>query len=141
MKRGRRSTTGLKEGAWRARHRELLARDSGRLPPISDLRELPPEWQQLFSDLRQLPRLKYRRARDREVWGWVYVLLVRQHQGAPYDLRTCKLGANPANPNAQPSKVLRLLTATVAQEYPGVDAARLFDAIRHWRKSVSTIAP
>jgi len=120
MTRGRRRTTGLQERAWLQRHRELLARDAKRLPPMPDpkqqpreflawaeqhgQRELSPEWRQHFEDMRELPRLKLRKTkethdgketRDREVWNWIYHLLVRQGQGAPYDLMTCPLGTNP----------------------------------------------
>ena len=144
------------ERAWWRRRQELFARAAANIPPRPDptrqprefmewaqkhaQRELPPEWQQLYEDMRELPTLKFRRDRDHEAWGWIYQLLVRQGQGAPYDLLTCSLGANPANPNARPSKMLRYLVATVAQKYPGFgdnpnDARRLYDAIRTWRKS------
>jgi hypothetical protein len=155
--RGRRPTTGVKERAWRERHRKLLARDAGRLPPISDLRDLPPEWQQLFADMRELPRIKLSmtKARDRETWGWIYHLLVCQGLGMGaalvscgitrdpnFDLRTCRLGTNPSKyPVGKPSKLLRYLTATVIQRYPLHDgeaetdrARRLYDAIRLWKR-------
>lgn len=142
MTRGRRPTTGLQERAWLQRHRELLARDAKR--PAQ--RELSPEWRQHFEDLRDLPRLKLSmaKARDREVWSWIYHLLVRQGQGAPYDLMTCPLGTNPWKlpAGSKPSnKSLCYLMDTVAQEYPLRDgetdldrARRLYEAIRQWRK-------
>ena len=97
-------------------------------------REPSPELRRLFEELHDLPGVKYRRARDDEVWAWVLWLLSCQRWGAPYDLRTCKLGANPANQNARPSEMLRYLTTTVASKYPNVSERRLYDAIRNWRK-------
>jgi hypothetical protein len=103
---------------------------------------LSPEWQRHFKELHELPRLKYRRERDEVIWSWIGWLLILQHSGAlSFDLRTCSLGANPSNENARPSELLLSLTAIVAREYPdsNVTPRRLYDAIRHWRKSVSTI--
>jgi hypothetical protein len=107
------------------------------------------EISQLCEEIKHLPSVKYMRARDREAWRWVYDLLIHQAFGAPYDLLTCRLGANPANPNARPSMQLAELVAIVAQRNPGFgdkpeDARRVFDAIRNWRArrrrwSVSTI--
>jgi hypothetical protein len=111
------------------------------------MRELPPEWQQLMNELRELPQLKLRRTRDREVWAWIYHLLVQQKLGAPYDLMKCSLGTNPSKlplgklPQPKRSKSrLRLLLDTVTREYPlrpdetEVDrACRLYDGIRKWR--------
>lgn len=148
----KRSVTGeARERAWWRRRRELYARDAAGVPPRPDprtqprefaawveahaWRKLPPEWQQLMDkDMRQLPGLKYRRARDREVWGWLLLLL--EHHGEPY-LRTCRLGANPNE--RRPNKLLQGLVQIVAQEYPDVTARRLFDAIRYWRKARARI--
>jgi hypothetical protein len=111
------------------------------------MHELPPEWQQLMNELRKLPQRKFRRARDSEVWAWIYHLLVRQKLGAPYDLMTCSLGTNPwkfpEGKLPQPKRTksqLRLLLDTVMLEYPlslgetEVDRARrLYEGIRKWR--------
>jgi hypothetical protein len=145
-----RNAAGLaKQRDWTRRHRELLARERALLPPMPDperqprefaawmqenAREPSPALRRLLDELHDLPGVKYRRARDDEVWSWVLWLLSCQRWGAPYDLRTCKLGANPANQNARPSKMLRYLTATVANKYQNVNATRLYDAIRNWRK-------
>lgn len=105
--------------------------------------ELSPEWRQHFDELHELPSLKLRKERDREVWSWIYHLLIRQEQGAPYDLETCKLGRSPWNhSNVEDlSETLRVLMAAVEQEFPLRDgegkidrARRLYEAIRHWRK-------
>jgi hypothetical protein len=148
------------ERAWWREFEELKAAYAAQLPPAPDRkrnpreyvewaqkygwREQPAEWQQLMDRMHSsLPRLKYRRDRDDKIWSWIFLLLVRHKQGkSPHDIRTCKLGANPTNGNAQPSPVLRALVATVAEMHPEVEPARLFDAIRNWRKSqrsVSTI--
>jgi hypothetical protein len=146
------------ERAWGARHRALLAKEQAKIPsPPDPVREshayiawvrtyaqTPDQWSEefkrLMGELPTLPRLKFRRARDQEVWSWISWLLACQMWGMPINLRTCKLGANPANENARPSETLEYLTTTVANRYPNVTARRLFDAIRHWRKSVSTIS-
>lgn len=147
MTRGRRPTTGLQERAWLQRHRELLARDAKRLPPMPDpkqqpreflawaeqhgQRELSAEQRKLYDELRELPRLRFQRAQDREVWGWISYLLRCQSMGmgtalvdaglarAPFDLRTCKLGTNPTRYGVRkPSKLLLCLTRTVVRGYP-----------------------
>jgi hypothetical protein len=111
------------------------------------VRELPAEWQQLMNELPQLPRLKFRRARDTEVWAWIRHLLAHQKLGAPYDLMTCSLGMNPwgfsQGKLQQPKRTksqLRVLLDTVIREYPlGPDetevdrARRLYEGIRKWR--------
>jgi hypothetical protein len=143
VKRGRRETTGVQERAWIQRHRALLARDADPTPRTRS--EMSPEWQEHFKELKALPKVKLSRRRDDEVWSWIYHLLMRQKQGAPSDLMTCKLGRSPWNyPDgklpARASRVLRYLMDTVAQEHPSqpketevARARRLFDAIRKWR--------
>jgi hypothetical protein len=158
-----RSAAGLaKRRDWNRRHRALLARERAtRFPePAPDPDRQPrefaawaqkytqtepsPEMRQLLDELRDLPSVKYRRARDDETWSWIMWLLIAQRRGAPFDLRSCRLGANPSNPNAQPSKTLRYLMATV-QNSPVAGqcpealsrpdfACRLYDRIRSWRK-------
>lgn len=151
MTRKRSAIGEMVERAWWRDHQALHARDAARIPPspdpVSEPREfvawmrkhaqseLTSEWIQLFDDMWQLPSLKYRRARECEIGSWILWLLACQGWGAPYDLRTCKLGANPANPNARSSQMLRYLTATVARQYPKVERCRLYDAIRNWRKT------
>ncbi len=121
--------------------------------PTPAWKELQAERAQMTAAMRELPALKFRRQRDDEVWSWIGWLLACQGWGAPFDLMTCSLGANPANENARPSTTLRYLMATVTHRYPEVEAdprfgVRLYDAIRHWRRvraridvarSVSTI--
>jgi hypothetical protein len=108
----------------------------------------PPVLKATMAEARELPRLKYRRRRDEEVWSWIAWLLACQGWGANFDLRTCGLGANPANEAAKPSKTLQEFGYLLAHRFPepfsGDEAARrksyirLFDAIRNWRRSVST---
>ena len=112
------------ERAWFRDWNELKARYSANIPPMPDpvrqqseylewvrkhaWSEQPPEWKQLMDDMQNLPSLKYRKDRDEEVWSWIYLLLISHKQRvSPHDLGTCKLGANPANENAQPSKIGR----------------------------------
>jgi hypothetical protein len=151
------STSGEKTRAWARKHRELIARENAITPPAPDKQREPAAWREWaqksvqrgmspelrkhLDDLKKLPSVKYRKERDHEVGSWISALLICQEQGAPYDLSTCKLGANPANPNAQPSKMLRYLLATLANVgHPNVDPCRLFDAIRHWRKQRKTVS-
>ncbi len=149
----KRSATGemLERAWWRDLH-ELNAREAAHLPPQPDptkqprefvqwmqrhaQRELSPERQQLMDDMRKIPSLRYIKRRDVEIWSWVSELLTAYELGLqPHNPRTCKLGANPANDNARPSKVLRDLIATLADRgYPDVDARRLFYAIYNWPK-------
>lgn len=151
----------MQERAFWRDWQEMCARESADLPPMPDperdpagyglwmmanARQPSAQWRELAAELRNLPTLRYRRARDREVWGWISHLLVIEGLTGWYDLRTCALGANPANANARPGKMLRALGAVVAEKYPGFgtdrDLCRLFDAIRHWRRrarNVSTI--
>jgi hypothetical protein len=168
-----RSAAGLaKQRDWTRRHRALLARERATLfpEPAPDPDRQPREFaawankyagepseelKKLLEELRDLPGVKYRRERDDETWSWIMSLLIAQRSGAPFDLRTCPLGANPSNPNAQPSKMLRYLMATVrnanaprpkesvsstaverrlkALSRPDF-ACRLYDRIRSWRK-------
>jgi hypothetical protein len=161
-----RSAVGIaKQRDWTRRHRALLARERATLlpEPAPDPDRQPREFaawaqkyaqtepsqemRQLLDELQDLPGVKGRRARDNEIRSWIYRLRVAEQLGAPFDLLTCPLGANPTNPNAQPSKTLRYLMATVRNSYVGPVgqqcpealsrpdfACRLYDGIREWRK-------
>jgi hypothetical protein len=163
----KRSELGLmQERAWRRDFEELRAKWAKELPPMPDPETHPaefsawmtanartefrPEEREIFDALKELPSIKFRKARDVEVWNWIVYLRACQMWGCPFDLKTCSLGANPANPNARPSKTLQYLGYLVASAYPDVfvgsederrrQFVRLYDAIRNWRRSVSTIS-
>lgn len=117
MTRGRRHSTGQQERAWWLKHRDLLARDSAKIPPRPDpvrqpreyaewaqkhaRPELSPEWRQHFDELHELPSLKLRKERDREVWSWIqdaattrcdYLRGLRSARGGPFSPSTDILG-------------------------------------------------
>src|SRR5688572_4787272 len=105
----------MQERAWRRDFEALRAKWASELPPMPDPTTQPaefaawmaanartefrPEEREIFDALKELPSIKYRRARDVEVWNWIVWLRACQGWGCPFDLKTCKLGANPANAN------------------------------------------
>lgn len=177
--RGRRSTTGVAEIAWGKRHRALLVKEQAKIPPAPDpVREnhayiawvrkyaqTPDQWSEefksLMAELPELRRLKFRKAREREILNWILYLRMCENVGmgvalvkaglarAPFNLLTCRLGSNPDAMLRKPSELLLYLTHTVIRKYPlqqpgkrfpkgetELDRARrLYDAIRHWRES------
>ena len=125
-----------KEREWRERHAEYLAQGRAALAPQPDPKTHPKEFhkwmrdnarseftdeeKQIFAELKTLPKLKFRRARDETRWEIIRCLIQYQKR-AGYDLMTCKLGKYPGpGTSRKGSKQVRELL----RDPQGVQSAR-----------------